>query len=206
MTSDVHPYELMKIRLLNASHSAMGYLGYLAGFRYIHEIMADSAFERYIRRLMDEEVTPLLAPVPGVDLAEYKRTLITRFANPTIQDQVTRICLDGSSKMPKFVLPSIQEELERGGPIRKLSLAVAGWFRYLAGIDEQGNPIAIDDPQAQRLQKQAQAGGTDPRALLSLHDLFGGLAQAPAFVEEVSDALRRLYADGARATLAHYLA
>ena len=141
LSRDVHPYEMMKLRLLNASHSAMGYLGFLAGFQYIHEIMADELFREYIRRLMDEEVTPLLAPVPGIDLAEYKATLLTRFANPAIKDQITRICLDGSSKVPKFLLPSLHEALATGRPTRLLTLALAGWLRYLRGEDEQGRPF-----------------------------------------------------------------
>lgn len=198
---DVHPYELMKIRLLNASHSAMGYLGFLAGFQYIHEIVADSLFREYIRRLMDAEVTPLLLPVPGVDLADYKRTLLTRFANPAIKDQVTRICLDGSSKVPKFVLPSVQEALAAGQPAKLLTLAVAGWLRYLTGVDEQGNAFPIDDPLAARLQATAQAGGRDPRPLLSLTDLFGDLGQSPVFVAGASQALESLYTKGARATV-----
>ena len=142
-TADVHPYELMKLRLLNASHSAMGYLGYLAGYRLIPEVIADPLFHSYIAHLMDDEVTPLLAPVPGINLAEYKQTLLTRFANPAIANQVQRICLDGSSKMPKFVLPSIQDALAQGRPMSLLILAVAGWFRYLTGTDEQDDPIEI---------------------------------------------------------------
>ena len=141
-TSDVHPYEMMKLRLLNAGHSAIGYLGFLAGYPYIHEIMADNLFRAYLRRLMDEEVTPLLAPVPGIDLADYKATLLTRFANPTIKDQTTRICLDGSAKVPKFVLPSLHEALAAGRPAPLLTLALAGWFRYLRGEDAQGRPYA----------------------------------------------------------------
>ena len=204
-TSDVHPYEMMKLRLLNASHSAMGYLGFLAGYQYIHEVMADDLFIDYIRRLMDSEVTPLLAPVPGIDLAEYKATLLTRFANPTIKDQVTRICLDGSSKVPKFLLPSLHEALAVGGPTILLTLALAGWFRYLRGEDEQGRPYAIDDPRADELQALARQGGTDPRPLLALTDLFGDLGQSPALVADLTRFGEQLDAGGARVTLARAL-
>lgn len=200
---DVHPYEMMKLRLLNASHSAMGYLGFLAGYTYIHEIMADDLFREFIRRLMDDEVTPLLAPVPGINLAEYKTTLLTRFANPTIKDQVTRICLDGSSKVPKFVLPSLQEALAAGKSATLLTLAVAGWFRYLRGDDEQGRPYSIDDPRADELQRLARQGKTDPRPLLEVTDLFGDLGQSKAFVTSLTRFLQQLDADGARATLQH---
>lgn len=204
-TSDVHPYEMMKLRLLNAGHSAMGYLGFLAGYPYIHEIMADDLFREYLRRLMDQEVTPLLAPVPGIDLAEYKATLLTRFANPTIKDQTTRICLDGSSKVPKFVLPSLHEALAAGRPATLLTLAVAGWFRYLRGEDEQGRPYAIDDPRAEELQALARQGTADPRPLLGLTDLFGDLGQSPAFVSQLTRFGEHLDSDGARATLARTL-
>ena len=202
---DVHPYEMMKLRLLNASHSAMGYLGFLAGFSYIHEIMADDLFREYIRRLMDDEVTPLLAPVPGIDLTEYKATLLTRFANPTLQDQVTRICLDGSAKVPKFLLPSLQEALARNGSATLLTLALAGWFRYLRGIDEQGQPYSIEDPRIEELQPPARAGGSDPRPLLAVSDLFGDLRQSEPFVKQLSGFLEQLDTHGARATVARVL-
>jgi len=200
-TSDVRPYEMMKLRLLNASHSAMGYLGFLAGFPFIHEIMADDVFRAYVKRLMDEEVTPLLAPVPGVDLAEYKATLLTRFANPAIKDQTTRICLDGSSKVPKFLLPSLREALGRG-PSALLTLAVAGWFRYLRGEDEEGRSYVLDDPRADELQRLARLGGADPRPLLGMTDLFGDLGQSAALVGRLTLYGEQLDADGAWATVA----
>lgn len=203
---DVHPYEMMKLRLLNASHSAMGYLGFLAGYTYIHEIMADDVFREFIRRLMDNEVTPLLAPVPGIDLAAYKSTLLTRFANPTIKDQVTRICLDGSSKVPKFVLPSLHEALAAGKPTTLLTLAVVGWFRYLRGKDEQERPYLIDDPRADELQFLARQGKADPRPLLGLTDLFGDLGQSEIFVAALTRFSEQLDAGGARATLQRVLA
>ena len=198
---DVHPYEMMKIRLLNASHSAMGYLGFLAGYTYIHEIMADDLFREFIRRLMDDEVTPLLAPVPDIDLAQYKATLLTRFANPTIKDQVTRICLDGSSKVPKFVLPSLHEALKAGKPTLLLTLAVAGWFHYLRGEDERGQPYTIDDPRADELQRLARQGKTDPRPLLSVTDLFDDLGQSEPFVASLTRFLQQMDTDGARETV-----
>ena len=206
MTPDVHPYETMKIRLLNASHSAMGYLGYLAGYTYIYEIMADPQFRKYILDFMNEEVTPVLKPVPGIDLDQYKQTLIERFANPTVKDQATRICLDGSAKLPKFILPTIREQLARGGSVTRLSLAVASWCRFLAGTDEQGKPIEIKDPMADELHRAAKAAGKDPRPFLGIREIFGDdLPQSPVFVEQVGEALRSLYDDGARATLVKYI-
>ena len=107
---DVHPYETMKLRLLNASHQAMAYLGYLTGYRYADEVIADAQMRTFIIRMMDDEVTDLLPPVPGIDLGDYKRTLIERFANPRIKDTLARLATDGSDRMPKFVLPSVVVE------------------------------------------------------------------------------------------------
>ncbi|MBV9848441.1 MAG: mannitol dehydrogenase family protein [Armatimonadetes bacterium] len=205
MTGDVRPYELIKLRLLNAGHSTLGYLGWLAGFRYINEVASDPQFQTFLRRLWDEEVTPLLAPVPGLDLDVYKATLLHRFANPRIADQVARICLDGSAKVPRFLLPSVREQLQCGHTPHLLTLAVAGWLRYLSGTDEQGRPIPIEDPMAATLQERARAGGPDPRPLLSLGNLFGDLAESPRFVAALQSALQHLYSEGTRATLAAYM-
>ena len=206
IVSDVHPYEMMKMRLLNASHQAMGYLGYLAGYRYVHDVMGDALFRSYIARLMDDDITPLLPPVPGVDLSQYKHTLIERFANPKIGDTLARLCTDGSDRMPKFVLPSIAEALAEQRPHRLLVLAVAGWFRYLRGVDDAGKTIQLQDQLAHELRACAVAGGDDPRALLGLHSLFGDLAHHAAFVDELATALRAVSARGASAALREYLA
>ncbi len=200
MTSDVHPYEMMKIRLLNASHLLIGYLGSLAGYTYVHEVMADPLFEQAVAKLM-EEVTPTLQPVPGIDLTDYKKTLVERFANPKIRDQLPRLCLNGSAKMPKFVLGSLRDKLQQGGAIDYMSLTVAAWFRYLNGQDDQGIPIPIDDPMADILTQRAHSGGSDPKPLLSLSEIFGDLPQSSRFVESVTNHLHRLYEFGAKETL-----
>jgi mannitol 2-dehydrogenase len=199
---DVHPYECMKLRLLNAGHSALGYLGALVGFTYIPEVASDPQFRAFLQHLWDDEVTPLLSPVPGIDLGEYKQTLLTRFANPRIADQVARICLDGSSKMPKFLLPSVQENLAQGHVPELLTLAVAGWFKYLRGKDEAGKTITIEDPSAEILQRRAEEGGDDPRSLLDLRTVFGDLGDSIPFVAALEEDLRQLSQQGVRATLA----
>ena len=168
IVADVHAYETMKLRLLNASHQAMAYLGYLAGYRYVHEAMADPHMQRLIARMMDEEVTPLLPPVPGIDLTDYKRTLIERFGNPKIQDTLARLAFGGSDRMPKFLLPSLSEALAQGRPHQLLTLATAGWLRYLRGVDEQGQPITLQDDRADELRALANQGQADPRPLLSV--------------------------------------
>jgi len=203
-TDDVHPYEMMKIRLLNASHLLIGYLGTLMGYTFVHETMADPLIRQAVERLM-AEVTSTLQPVSGIDLDHYKRTLIERFANPKIRDQLPRVSLNGSAKLPKWVLSSLRDKLQQDGSIDYLSLTVAAWFRYLNGQDDQGNSIAIDDPMADVLSQQARSGGSDPGSLLSLTELFGDLSQSTRFVESVANHLRKLYELGTKETLVQLL-
>jgi mannitol 2-dehydrogenase len=198
---DVHPYETMKLRLLNGSHQALAYLGYLAGYRYVHEAAADPNLQALLRRMMDEEVTPLLPPVPGVDLTDYKRSLLERFQNPKIRDTLARLAFGGSDRMPKFLLPSLAEALAHGRPHRLLTLATAGWLRYLRGVDEEGNPITLQDDRADDLRRLANEGGSDPRPLLSLERVFGDLGRNEAWVAELAAALQDLDARGARSVL-----
>ncbi len=200
-TSKVAPWEKTKIYILNASHSAMGYLGYLCGFRYIHEIAQAPLFALYLARMLDIEVTPLLPVVPGLDIGSYKASVLARFANPTIGDTALRICQDGSAKLPKFVLPSITKQLRRGGPIRKLSLCIAAWLRFLNGVDEQGNDIPIFDPLSAKLQALAREHRANPRPFLELIDVFGPLGQSDRFVQELQLMLTMLYESGAAETL-----
>ncbi|MCW2682640.1 MAG: Mannitol dehydrogenase domain protein [Blastococcus sp.] len=198
---DVARYELMKTRLLNASHCALGYLGSLAGHTSIDRVMAEPLFAEYVSRMMNDEVTPLLPPPDGIDLDEYKRSLLKRFANPAIADQLFRLCRRGSTKMPHHLLPSLHEALAEGRPHRLLTLAVAAWCRYLRGFDPEGRPITIDDPHAERLQALATAGGTDPRPLLGERSIFGDLGDDSAFVAELTETLEQLERSGVRATL-----
>jgi mannitol 2-dehydrogenase len=200
---DITPYGMMKVRLLNASHSALGYLGYLAGYRTTDEVMGYPLFRGFVVRMMDDEVTPLLPAVPGIDLADYKRTLVERFANPKISDQLERLCARGSSKLTRFLVPSITDAVEHGRPHALLDLAVAGWLRYLRGVDPEGNEIEVKDPRKDDLQPLAVAGGSNPRPLLQRErDVFGDLARNEAFVASVEQALYSLDRLGPRETLA----
>ncbi|MEG2962050.1 MAG: mannitol dehydrogenase family protein, partial [Janthinobacterium sp.] len=201
MTHDVLPYEKMKLRLLNASHQALCYIGMQLGYTYAHEAMSDPGIRALVRRMMDDEVTPLLGAVEGINLASYKDTLIERFSNPAVRDQLARIGTEGSARIPKFVLPSVREALAQGGAIKLLAFTVACWFRYLEGHDEQGREMPLNDPYAARLRALALQGGADATALLSLRELFGDLSDAPAFTQAVGEALASLYGLGARAAL-----
>lgn len=200
MTDDVHPYEMMKIRLLNTSHLLIGYLGSLMGYTHVHEAMADDLIRRAAEGLMDE-VTSTLQPLPGIDVSEYKQILIERFANPKIRDQLARLCLNSSAKLPKWMLGSLRDKLQQDGPIPYMSFTVAAWFRYLNGQDDQGNALPIDDPLADLLTERAQAGGADPMPLLNLTELFGDLPQSERFVELVTAHLHRLYDGDTKAAL-----
>jgi mannitol 2-dehydrogenase len=202
LTSDVRPYQNTKIRLLNAAHSAMGYLGYLCGYRFVHEVASAVEFRPYLDGLMNDEVSPLLVSLPGLPLEAYKASLWARFANTALADPLLRICAEGSAKVPKFVLPSIRDELARNGPIQKLSLCVASWLRFLDGTDESGNPIPVVDGGADRLLQVVRSKPTNARAALAVAEIFGDLGRSERFAREVSTWLHALYVRGARSALA----
>jgi mannitol 2-dehydrogenase len=204
MTDDVKPYEMMKLRLLNASHSLIGYLGTLLGYTYSSEAMGDPLIRQMVERLM-HEVSPTLPPLPGIHLDRYQQTLIERFANAKVRDQLSRLCLNGSDKIPKFILGSLRDKLAQGESITYLSLAIAAWFHYLHGNDDQGRQIVIEDPMADVLVERAHAGGQDPRPLLNVSEIFGDLAQSSQLVETVTHYLHQLSELGVEKTLAHLL-
>lgn len=201
MVKDVEPYELMKLRLLNASHQALCYLGYLAGYRYAHEVCQDPLFTKFLLGYMDHEATPTLAPVPGVDLQQYKHQLIERFANPEIRDTLARLCAESSDRIPKWLLPVIREQLATGGEIGRSALVVAAWARYAEGQDEQGQPIEVVDRLAEQLTERARRQRKEPLVFISDRDLFGDLIDNERFVTAYRLALDSLHHRGARATL-----
>lgn len=201
MTDDVLPYEKMKLRLLNASHQALCYSGILLGDEFVHQTMENADIRALVEQLM-REVTPILPPVPGIDVDNYQATLIERFANPAIRDQLSRIGIYGSSGLPNFVLPSIREQLQRGGPITLLCFTIASWLRYLQGRDEAGHEIEMKDPLAPKLRAIARASGQDPMPLLAVREIFGELSQSPEFVRQVGAWLVSFYQQGAQKTLA----
>ena len=201
VVDDVVPYELMKLRLLNASHQALCYLGYLAGYRYAHEVCQDPLFVEFLLGYMEHEGTPTLAPVPGVDLAAYRRELVERFANPHIRDTLARLCAESSDRIPKWLVPVIRHQLDHGGEIRRSALVVAAWARYAEGVDEQGQPIEVVDRRRDAVMARAARQREDPLAFLRDPDLFGSLADEPRFTEIYAAALASLHEVGARATL-----
>jgi len=209
--SDVEPYEHMKLRLLNGSHSTLAYLGYLAGYETVADTMADDAFARLIRGLMDEEVTPTLHMPAGADLEAYKSALIERFKNPALKHRTWQIAMDGSQKLPQRLLGTIRDRLRSGAPIGRLSLGVAAWMRYVTGLDEKGAAIDVRDPMAAQLREVAdRAGGSAEnlaRGLFAIREIFGeDLPGDGRFTGEVLAHLTRLYELGAKRTVSEFKA
>ena len=201
VVDDVEPYELMKLRLLNASHQAMCYLGYLSGYRYAHEVCSDPLFVDFLRGYMDEEGTPSLAPVPGVDLSAYKAKLLERFANPKIADTLARLCAESSDRIPKWLVPVVRHQLDTGGEFRRSALVVASWARYAEGVDESGQSFDVVDRRRDSVMARAKQQKEDPLAFLGDRDLFGDLVEDERFTTSYVAALESLHTVGARQTL-----
>jgi mannitol 2-dehydrogenase len=201
LVDQVEPYELMKLRLLNASHQAMCYFGYLAGYRLVHEAAQDPLFQAFLLGYMNQEASPTLPPVPGVDLDGYKHTLIERFSNPQVRDTIARLCAQSSDRIPKWLLPVVREQLATGGEIKRSAAVVASWARYAEGVDEQGQPIEVVDRLADSLMQLARRQREDPDAFIANRDVFGDLVDDKRFVTAYRSALASLYQRGARATL-----
>jgi fructuronate reductase/mannitol 2-dehydrogenase len=197
--TDVGPYEFMKLRLLNASHLAVAGLGRLSDYVTIDEAMADPLMARYMAALMDRETGPTLPAVPGIDLPRYKTTLVERFANPAIKDTVERVNTDAPLNI---LIDPIRDRLRTGEEIDLLALALAAWLRRVRGEDERGQPIEVRHPLAEQLRVKAIEGGSDPRPLLGMVQLFGDTGTDPRLVEPVGRWLASLYSVGSRATLA----
>ncbi|MEB0041368.1 MULTISPECIES: mannitol dehydrogenase family protein [unclassified Pseudomonas] len=206
-TDDVTPYEDMKIKLLNGSHLALTYLGFLQGYRFVHETMNDPLYVRYIRAYMDLDVTPQLASVPGIDLDTYKDTLIQRFSNQAIADQLERVCSDGSSKFPKFTVPTINRLILDKGNLDRASLVVAAWALYLKGKDENGATFKIPDPRAEFCQALVADDVLVTQRLLAVEEIFGAaIAQSAEFIASFEHNLNSLRELGVKKTLEKLLA
>ncbi len=203
---NVAPYELMKIRILNGGHAAIAYPAGLLGIHFVHEAMEDRQIARFLSVLHDREIIPLVPPVPRTDLGAYKRRIEERFANPKIGDTIRRLCLDGSNRQPKFILPSVRDAIERGAPLEGLALVSAFWCRYCYGETEDGQRIAPNDPDWQRLVENSRAAKADPNAWLSMGDIYGELARNPRFRDAFRTALVAIWHDGTRAVLDRYIA
>ena len=205
LVENVTPYEHMKLRCLNGTHSSLAYLGYLAGHETIAATVADPVFARFCKHLWNAEIMPGLKAPPGVSLGDYTAALFTRYANPAIRHRTWQIAMDGSQKLPQRILGTIAENLAGGRPITGLSLAVAAWMRYVGGVDEKGEAIDVRDPLSARL-KALSDGASLPAdkvsALLSVREIFPeALAENQSFRTALVSAYESLSATGARQTI-----
>ena len=168
--------------------------------------MEHPVYHKFVWQMMQEEVKPVLPEIPGVNIDEYCHTLIKRFSNPTLMDQLPRIALNASGKIPQFIMPSIAEQIWVTGPFRRLCFVAAAWFRYINGVDDNGNTFNVDDPMREELQAKARAGGTNPAELLSIRSLFGDdLRGDKRFVQEITTAMEDIARDGVLKTLPKYV-
>ncbi|MBF4920992.1 fructuronate reductase [Cronobacter sakazakii] len=204
MVDDVLPWEQMKLRMLNGSHSFLAYLGYLAGYAHISDCMNDTHFRDAARQLMLREQAPTLR-ITGVDLTGYADSLITRFANPALKHRTWQIAMDGSQKLPQRMLDSVRWHLQHGGEWSLLALGVAGWMRYVSGVDDRGQPVDVRDPLAEKIAALVQSSSEDERvgALLTLKEVFGeDLPQHPLFIHTLNAAWQSLCRLGAKEAVA----
>lgn len=205
LVSDVIPFEEMKLRMLNGSHSFLAYLGYLAGYQHINDCMGDENYRRAAHDLMLKEQAPTLK-VQNVDLARYADLLIERYTNPALRHRTWQIAMDGSQKLPQRMLDSVRWHLADNSSFALLALGVAGWMRYVGGVDEQGNAIEVCDPLLPVIQaavQQSDEGESRVKALLAIEAIFGkDLPQEGRFVDLVTNAYLSLLNKGAKATVA----
>ena len=206
LVGNVEPFEAMKLRLLNASHSALAYLGFLAGHEFIYQVAAQPDFVAFMRALMKEEVAPTLALPGGVDVAAYQDALVERFRNPALPHRTQQIAMDGSQKLPQRLLGTVRDNLAAGRSIDRLALGVAAWMRYVAGVDEAGRAINVSDPLAEDFSRIAAEHRGDPaglaRGLLDVRAVFGeDLPAAVPFARKVAAWLTALHTEGAARTV-----
>jgi mannitol 2-dehydrogenase len=203
---DVSPYELMKIRILNGGHATIAYPAGLMDIHFVHEAMQDQLVLGFLRKLEQEEIIPMVPPVPDTSLQDYYQLIERRFSNPKIGDTVRRLCLDGSNRQPKFIIPTIADRLKAGEGVAGLALESALWCRYCFGVTESGAVIEPNDPNWERLQITARAAKEAPAAWLAMEDIYGEVGRAKPFVEAFTTSLAALWAEGTRQTLTRYLA
>jgi len=191
---DVGPYEKMKIRLLNAGHSILGIPGAIHGHLTIDACIADAVFAQFMRRFMDVEVTPILDPIEGINLESYKDSLKERFANPNLEDSVSRICSESAAKLPKFLMPTIQDNLTNGGNIDFGTFLLAAWCLYSdKQVDENNHPLDIIDEKKEALHVAAQKTSEDNLAFLALDSIFGSLADNKRFRNTYAEMIQSIY-------------
>lgn len=204
-TDRIHEFETMKIRILNGGHAIIAYAAGIKGIEHVHEAMADETIVAFLDRILTREILPVVPPVPGQDLFDYKEQVVERFSNPEIADTVRRLCLDGSNRQPKFIVPSIRDNLAKGIMPRGLILESALWCRYCHGIDEHGRTIAPNDPSWDTLMAAAREARTNPARWVGMRATYGELADNREFVAAFADALHLVWNQGVEAAMSRYI-
>lgn len=210
LVADVAPFELMKLRLLNGSHSTLAYLGFLLGHEFVWQASRDPLVATLIERQMHEDIVPTLTRPPGIDLDRYCRQLLERFGNQALPHKTRQIAMDGSQKLPQRLLAPVRERIAAGAPFTHLPLAIAGWIRYASGSDERGGAIEVQDPLAAQFRAIARDARGDPGTIadgfLDLASVFGAdLVAHYAFRKAVRGYAVQLFEDGAQVTIARHL-
>ncbi|WP_138467872.1 mannitol dehydrogenase family protein [Poseidonocella sp. HB161398] len=202
---DVAPYELMKLRILNGGHAAIAYPAGLMDIHFVHEGMAHPLVRGFLRKLEETEIIPNVPPVPDTSLEDYFDLIERRFSNPKIGDTIRRLCLDGSNRQPKFILPTLRDALAAGRGHEGLALECALWARYCAGVTDSGAEIAPNDPAWDRLTAVAQAAKARPMAWLEQKAVYGDLAAHEGFAGAFCRHLDALWSEGTEKVLTRYL-
>jgi mannitol 2-dehydrogenase len=203
--TDVTPFEYMKIRILNGGHAVIAYPGGLLDVHYVHEAMQHPLIRGFFEKVEREEIIPTVPPVPNTDINAYFKLIDRRFSNPKIGDTERRLCLDGSNRQPKFVVPVIADNLKSGRSISGLALESALWCRYCYGESDSGKLIEPNDPSWDRLQSLARVAKSDPRQWLTMDDIYGDVAKSDLFQNAFRDALVSLWTKGTEQTLKNYI-
>ena len=204
--ADVTPWEMMKIRILNGGHAIIAYPSGLMDIHFVHEGMEEPLVRAFLQKIEREEIIPVVPPVPATDLDAYFRKVEERCLNPKIGDTIRRLCLDGSNRQPKFIIPTIADRLKAGKGIEWLALESALWCRYCFGTTDSGAAIEPNDPNWERMTATARAAKDDPSAWLGMGDIYGAVGTNGVFAEAFSRHLRALWQDGTRATVERYVA
>jgi mannitol 2-dehydrogenase len=202
---DVTPYEHMKIRILNGGHAAIAYPAALLDIHFVHDAMEDPQIRAFLAKLENDEIIPVVPPVPNTSLEDYFELIERRLLNPKIADTIPRLAQDGSNRQPKFILPSTLDNLRQGKDVVGLSLVSALWCRYFAGRTDSGKEIVFNDASADRLHVAALKAKDDPTAFLVFDDIFGEVAKCELFRKRFAHALKTLWEKGTRETLQLYL-
>jgi mannitol 2-dehydrogenase len=184
----------------------IAYIGGLMDIHFVHEAMETPLIKNYLKKVTDEEIRPTVLPVPGTDLQDYQKLIERRFANPKIGDTIRRLCLDGSNRQPKFIVPPIADRLKDGKSIFGLALESALWCRYCFGVTDSGKVIEANDPNWAVLQAKSKLAKADPQVWLDMGEIYGAVGKNPVMQKLFADYLAAIWKDGAEATVKTYLA